>query len=268
MTAQTHITSIKTRARTLRTLAICGVGEHAPIAAALAPRDIVVSHVNPDGAWEFNPEGYDVIIFELVPTSGNELIERLRVRGCCTPLLALSAQNTPPIRIAALDAGADDFLGKPCDFDELEARLRALARRPRAMRNANLACSNVVLHAERRELRINGKSVALGQRELNMIEQLMRNTGRPVAKERLYEKLYGFDQATGSNLIEVSIHRIRKRLQRAGAAVRIVNRRNLGYVLLPAKRGRSVFEFENGLEHKQLAEQLTGNPLFHGEPGG
>jgi DNA-binding response OmpR family regulator len=249
MPARTHLDpqefTVAARASALRALLIddmsCQAG---PVAGALRPRGIGLDHVGYGRVWEIDLTNYDVIILESPPAVGENRLEQLRSKGCCTPLLAVSAQNTALFRIAALNAGADDFMAKPLDYDELEARLRALARRPRAMRNPNLACSNVVMNAERRELKIDGKPVELGPREFNLVEQLLRNAGGPVAKELLFEKLYGFDQATGSNLIEVNIHRVRKRLERAGAAVRIVSRRNLGYVLVPDKRARPLVELD------------------------
>ena len=179
--------------------------------------------------------GYDVIVLELelADMPGGRALEALRARGCGVPLLVLSARASVAMRIAALDAGADDFLVKPYDTRELIARLRALARRPREMLAVRVACNNLSLSLERLEFAVDGKPLGLGRREFMLMARLMRSVGRPVAKAQLHESLYGFGEEPCSNLIEVSVHRVRRRLREAGAAVRIESRRGVGYVLLP-----------------------------------
>lgn len=202
----------------------------------LRQHGFAIDHVRHVAMSAVRPIDYDVVILEFkregIPS---ELaLKELRRQGCSVPLLMLSGSSGLSDRIAALNAGADAVLSDPCDPDELVARLRALGRRPRDMLDATLACSNLMLHLERRELTVDGKPIGLGDREFRLVERLMHNAGRPMAKELLLEKLYGFDQEIGSNLIEVNVYRVRKRLKLAGAQVRIENRRNMGYALLPA----------------------------------
>jgi two-component system response regulator QseB len=204
---------------------------------ALEVGGFTVDHVG-DGRAALASVGavlYDVIILglELADMPGEHALDALRARGCTVPLLVLSARAGVAVRIAVLDAGADDVLVKPCDMRELVARLRALARRPKEMLAARVACNNLSLSLERLEIAVDGKPLGLGRREFMLMAQLMRSAGRPVAKSQLHESLYGLGGEPCSNPIEVSVHRMRRRLREAGAAVRIESRRGVGYVLLP-----------------------------------
>jgi two-component system, OmpR family, response regulator QseB len=210
----------------------------AAVQAALGCHGFAVDHAQTGqaGLGAIATGGYEVVMLDLalVDMPGLALIEQVRGQGCCAPLLVVSADAAVSRRIEALNAGADDFLTKPCDHRELAARLRAIARRPRELLGLNLDCGNLSLSIERREIMVGSQPLELGAREFTLLEQLMRYCGRAVPRDALLDSLYGFDQEIESNPIEVHVHRIRKRLTDAGATVRIENRRGIGYVLVPA----------------------------------
>ena len=211
--------------------------DETPTGVALRPDGFDVERVRRGEAAVIAADAaiFDVVVLELdsLDMPGERVLDTLRSRGCTTPVLVLSARASVAVKIATLDAGADDFLGKPYDPRELTARLKALARRSRAMRASFIACNNVSLSPEQRALVVDGKVFGIGRREYMLLSELMRRVGYPVAKARLHESLYGFDEETCSNPIEVHVHRIRRRLRAVGAGVRIESRRGIGYVLLP-----------------------------------
>ena len=138
---------------------------------------------------------YDAVILDigLPKVDGYEVLRRMRRKGSKTPVLMLTARDALEDRVKGLDLGADDYLTKPYDLPELEARVRASAR------------------------------------ELGVLEVLMLRVGRVVSKEQLAEQLYGWGEEVGANAIEVYVHRLRKKLESAGVSVRTI--RGLGYLL-------------------------------------
>lgn len=149
--------------------------------------------------------------------------------GC--PILVLTARDSTQALIDALDGGADDYLRKPFDMDELLARLRALMRRPGQALGLRLAERNVEFDTVRRRVRIAGCDVEMSRKELAALELLLRRTGTVVSKSHFETSLYGFDEEVGSNAIEVLIHRLRKKLASAHAELEIHTLRGIGYVL-------------------------------------
>ena len=175
---------------------------------------------------------YDLMILDLgLPgLDGLEVLRRLRARdkGTHMPVLILTARGTTEERVKGLNLGADDYLAKPFELAELEARVKALLRR-----SGNLA---PVVHVGRLEFdtvtrlaSVDGKPLSLTPRELAVLEVLISKLGRPVARETLFEKIFSFDEEARVEAIEIYVHRLRKKLEGSGAAVSTL--RGLGYLL-------------------------------------
>jgi two-component system OmpR family response regulator len=180
-------------------------------------------------------ETFDLLILDLgLPKkSGLDVLKRLRGRDSHLPVLILTASDGVSDRVRGLDAGADDYLAKPFDVAELEARVRALVRRgmagsPTLLKHGALAYDQVG-----RIARLHGEPLELSARELNLLEILLQRTGRLVSKEQLVSHLCEWGEEVSPNAIEVYVHRLRKKLEPGG--VRIVTVRGLGYSLEKAE---------------------------------
>jgi DNA-binding response OmpR family regulator len=147
------------------------------------------------------------------------------------PILVLTARDSTEALITALDGGADDYLRKPFEMDELLARLRALMRRPGQALGIRLVERNVEFDTAHRRVRVAGREIQMTRKELAALELLLRRTGSVVSKVHIESSLYGFDEEVGTNAIEVLIHRLRKKLAGAGAELEIHTLRGIGYVL-------------------------------------
>jgi two-component system response regulator QseB len=163
--------------------------------------------------------------------SGLEVLRSLRARGDAVPVLIMTARDAVADRVAGLDAGADDYLVKPFDLDELAARVRALHRRrsgrAEALMRHAFGEDTITVDPARREVRRNGVAVALSAREFAVLEALLERAGAVLSRAQLEEKLYGWDEEPGSNTIEVYVHGLRKKL---GAGL-IRNVRGVGYTI-------------------------------------
>lgn len=147
------------------------------------------------------------------------------------PILALTARDATEDRIEGLNAGADDYLGKPFAHGELVARLRALLRRPRQVLSPVLALGPLALDTAERRASVEGRPLNLARRETTLLEILLRKAGRVVQKEAVIEALYGLDDAVEPNALEASVSRLRRHLVESGAGVELVTVRGVGYVL-------------------------------------
>ena len=147
------------------------------------------------------------------------------------PVLVLTARDSVEDLVAGLNHGADDYLRKPFDIDELIARVRALLRRPGEALGVKLTVGNMTLDTSGREIIIDGVPVEFGRREIDGLELLMRRAGRVVPKSAIEDAIYSFGDDLASNAIEVLVHRIRRRMQEAGADMHIHTLRGVGYVL-------------------------------------
>ncbi|MBS4098473.1 MAG: response regulator transcription factor [Sulfuricella sp.] len=176
-------------------------------------------------------ENYDVVILDLgLPgMDGLEVLRRLRTRKSTVPVLILTARDALDDRVRGLDLGADDYMVKPFDPPELEARLRALLRRGQASGGGELRIGELSFDAATRCARIGKQIIELSPRELSLLEVLMRRAGKVVGKEQLLEHLYTWDEEATSNAIEVLMHRLRRKLDQHGVIIRTV--RGLGYML-------------------------------------
>ncbi len=160
--------------------------------------------------------------------SGLQLLRDARSRGDRTPVLVLTARNRTDERIAGLDAGADDYLGKPFDLDEVEARLRALVRRTQGVSD-EVRVGRLRLNRKLGRIFLDDADLALPAREFEVLCELMTPPGRAVSKRLLSDKLSDFDDSLGDNALEAFISRLRKKLTDSGAQIRTL--RGIGYVL-------------------------------------
>jgi two-component system, OmpR family, response regulator len=182
-------------------------------------------------------QNYDLVILDLgLPKlDGFEVLRRLRHRNSKMPVLVLTARDTLDDRVKGLDLGADDYLSKPFDLPELEARVRALIRRGQSGGGSLLTHGALTLDTAGRRAMLNGEPVELSARELGVLEVLMLRSGRVVNKEQLAGQLYGWEEEVGANAIEVYVHRLRRKLEPAGVVIRTI--RGLGYLLEKAPNG-------------------------------
>jgi two-component system response regulator QseB len=173
---------------------------------------------------------YDAIILDLMlpDGSGLDLLAELRRGGCTSPILLLTALDQVTDRIAGLDAGADDYLGKPFDLDELAARIRALSRRRAGRATARVEWGGITLDPAQLTAMRDGAVLPLTRREFGILLALMERRGGIVARASLEDALYGWQEEVGSNAVEVHIHHLRAKL--GGAAIETV--RGVGYRLV------------------------------------
>ncbi|NOV25021.1 response regulator transcription factor [Cupriavidus necator] len=172
---------------------------------------------------------YDLILLDLgLPRRpGLEVLRALRARGVPTPVLILTARDAVADRVAGLNAGADDYLVKPFDLQELAARMHALVRRAAGRAEPLVSYGDIVLNPATREATCRGEPVRLSAREFALLSALMARPGKVWSVAQLQERLYGWDDEVGSNTVEVYIHALRKKF---GAAL-IRNIRGVGYVV-------------------------------------
>lgn len=177
-------------------------------------------------------ESYDAVILDLglprVP--GLEVLRGARAEKNPVPILVLTARDTVTDRIAGLDAGADDYMVKPFDLGELQARLRALVRRANSQVESILTHGDLRLDSVGHSVTFEGRAVALSAREFAVLQQLLLNAGRVLSKAKLEEKLYGWGDEIESNAIEVFVHHLRRKL--SPQLIRTV--RGVGYMIAKA----------------------------------
>ena len=184
-------------------------------------------------------ESFDLLLLDLglpprsgqasQPTAGLDVLRSLRARGDATPVIVLTARDTTADRVAGLDAGADDYLVKPFELDELAARMRAVARRHDGRADSALQHGNVRLDPSTRQVTQAGRPVLLSAREFSVLQALLQRPGAVLSRAQLEHRLYGWGDAVESNAVPVYIHQLRKKL---GADV-IASMRGVGYFLAP-----------------------------------
>ena len=174
---------------------------------------------------------FDLLILDLgLPKMhGLEVLKKLRARGSSLPVLILTAADSVEERVKGLDYGADDYMAKPFSLQELEARVRALARRGAGGASSSIQHGPLVYDHAGRMATIDGKLVELSARELGLLEVLLQRAGRLVSKEQLIERLCEWGEEVSNNAIEVYIHRLRKKIEHG--PIRIATVRGLGYCL-------------------------------------
>ena len=174
-------------------------------------------------------QAYDLVLLDLgLPgKDGIAVLRALRARGDRTPVLIATARDAVGQRVQGLDAGADDYLVKPYDLDELLARIRALTRRAAGRADPVYAYRDVRLNTVTREASVGGRAVALSAREWAVLEPLLARPGALLSRAQLEDKLYGWGEEISSNAVEVYVHGLRKKL---GAGL-VLNVRGLGYLV-------------------------------------
>lgn len=205
------------------------------IGAALTKRGAVVDHVTTleHGREAMVLKLHDVMLLDrnLPDGDGVELLAEMRQQGIRTPVIMLTAHNEPADRIAGLDVGADDYIGKPFLPDELMARIRAAARRFTTYESSTLTVGNLSFDTNSSETRVEQKVVTLPRREALLLKALLRRPNTTVLRAALEDAVYGFDDEIQSNALDSQVSRLRKRLGDAGASVTIHAIRGVGYLL-------------------------------------
>lgn len=178
---------------------------------------------------------YDLLITDIIlpEINGLNLCRKLRESGFETPILLLTALSTTTDIITGLDAGADDYLGKPFEFSELMARIRALTRRNKAISAPSniLRVADLELNQDTKQVKRAGKEILLTAKEFNLLELLMRHPGRVISKVELAEKIWEITFDTGTNVIEVYVNFLRKKVDKDFDKKLIHTQIGMGYVI-------------------------------------
>jgi two-component system, OmpR family, response regulator QseB len=189
-------------------------GLRAGLGMSGATLDIVANCA--DGRSALAASEFDALVLDLMlpDGSGLDLLAQMRAGGDRTPVLLLTALDEISDRVKGLDAGADDYLGKPFDLDELGARLRAISRRQTGRASPFLSCNGIVLDPAHMSVIANGQIIGLSRREFAVLEALMERPGLLRSKSMLEERLYGWQEEVESNTVEVHVHKLRAKLGR------------------------------------------------------
>ena len=179
---------------------------------------------------------YAAILLDLGLPDGDgmALLTRMRARGDTRPVLVLTGRGAIDARIHGLNEGADEYMVKPFDVDELHARLLAILRRQGGYLGRSLVCGALRFAADTRVAYVGPRVLALSVRETELLELLLRRVGKVVPKRVVEDQLFGMNGDLGSNAVEVYVHRLRKRLDDAATGARIETVRGVGYMLIAA----------------------------------
>jgi len=205
------------------------------LAAALKRYDMVVDLVATlaDAEEAVASSAYEAILLDrqLPDGDGLSLIPKLRARGVSVPVIVLTARGELADRVAGLNGGADDYLGKPFAVEELLARLRAVLRRPADLSSETVKLGRLSFDLGNREASVAGLPLDLPRRELLVLETLLRRMGRTVARSFLEEAVYSIDDEIQSNALDTHVSRLRRKLSEARADIEIHAIRGVGYLL-------------------------------------
>ena len=191
--------------------------------------DLAPTGTAADAAIRANDYGLVILDVNLPGMDGLEVLRRLRGRGLKVPVLMVTVRDAVEDRVKGLDLGADDYIAKPFHLFELEARVRALIRRSHSHASSSIVHGRVTLDTEGRRLFCDGEPLELTSREFAVLELLLLRAGRVVTKQQILDNLYGWDDASSSNTVEVFIHRLRRKLEATGMDIRTV--RGMGYLI-------------------------------------
>ncbi len=200
---------------------------------ALAQSEYAVDWIS-DGAQAdsiLQTETFDLVVLDLTlpGLDGLVLLRRLRARSTDVPVLIITARGSVDARVRGLDLGADDYLAKPFELTELEARVRALLRRSQGRAAGLLQAGPLVIDTTSRQASLDGDPLNLPRRELGVLEVLMTRSGKVVSKDQIATQIFSFDDEVSPNAIELYVSRLRKKLMVAEIDIQTV--RGLGYVL-------------------------------------
>jgi two-component system copper resistance phosphate regulon response regulator CusR len=186
-----------------------------------------------EGERRASSEAYDLIVLDmrLPGKSGIEVLHSLRAKGFERPVLVLTAQDAVDAKVATLRAGADDYVTKPFAFEELLARVEALARRPRALASPVLQVGDLAIDQATREVRRGGELIELTPKEYTVLEYLARHAGRVMSRTLITEYAWGYHFDPGTNIVDVVINHLRKKVDAKHARKLISTVRGVGYVL-------------------------------------
>lgn len=187
-----------------------------------------------DGLMALDTGNFDVAVLDLgLPDiDGMELLRDIRGSGNKIPILILTARINVSDRIDGLNAGADDYLTKPFDMNELVARLHALLRRPAHIAEKTLRAGNMTLDPGARQVYVDNVPIEISRKEAVLLEQLMRRVGKVIPRKQLEHLVYGDESTGASNPLEVMVHRLRKKLEDAGSKSGIHTVRGVGYMII------------------------------------
>jgi len=176
---------------------------------------------------------YDALVLDLgLPgRGGHEVLQRLRAQDKRLPVLILTARDSLAERVSTLNEGADDFLAKPFALAELEARLTALIRRARGSEHPRFACGPLAYDTVTRQFSLHREPLALSPREHSLLKALLQRSGEPLSKQQIIDRVFSDDDDVQPAVVDVLVHRLRKRLESSGVQVRTY--RGLGYALEP-----------------------------------
>lgn len=176
---------------------------------------------------------FDVIVLDVMlpGLDGFAVVRRLRAGHRTTPILILTARDSPEDIVRGLDDGADDYLTKPFSFHVLLARLRALARRKQVASRTHLQIADLVLDPAAHDVKRGGNPISLSRTEFEIVELLMRNAGRVLTRTKLIEGVWGYERDIQNNTIDVFIRQLRAKIELPGSARLIHTIRGVGYVL-------------------------------------
>lgn len=185
------------------------------------------------GKWLAQSGDYDVIVLDLMlpKIDGLSILRSLREQGDEAHILILTAKDTVPERVEGLDLGADDYLAKPFVFDELLARVRALIRRKYGGKSPVIRVADLEVDTKARRVTRAGNSIAMTAKEFALLEYMAHRSGDIVSRSEIWEHVYSFEADNHSNVVDVYISYLRKKIDKEGMAKLIHTRRGQGYVL-------------------------------------
>lgn len=176
---------------------------------------------------------YDAVILDIMlpGTTGIGVLKQMRASGNKTPVLLLTALGTVEDRVAGLDAGADDYLVKPFDFDELLARVRAIIRRGGERASSVMTLGDLTLDSAARRVERAGQEIVLTAKEFDILEYLMQNEGKVLSRDKLSNHIWNYDYDGGSNVIDVYVHHLRKKVDSNFEEKKIITVKGAGYMV-------------------------------------
>lgn len=176
---------------------------------------------------------YDAVILDIMlpGITGIGVLREMRGTGDKTPVLLLTALGTVEDRVAGLDAGADDYLVKPFDFDELMARVRAIIRRGGQQTDSIMRSGDLTLDPASRSVERGGREISLTAKEFDILEYMMQNEGRVLSRDKLSNHIWNYDYDGGSNVIDVYIHHLRRKIDDGYEQKKIITVKGAGYMV-------------------------------------